>query len=66
MSRFTKILVVSPLANGKTWYLREEFGYYIGDPESRNTVDVPVGFMTDFASVPRLLWACLTQFRNKK
>ncbi len=30
MSRFTEALVVSPLADGKTWYLRDEFGYDVG------------------------------------
>jgi hypothetical protein len=56
MSRFTKILVVSPLADGKTWYLREEFGYDVGHEGSDDSIHVPVGFLTDFASVPRLLW----------
>ena len=56
MSRFTKILVVSPLADGKTWYLRDEFGYDVGREGSDNRIDVPVGFLTDFASVPRPLW----------
>ena len=62
MSRFTRILVVSPLADGKTWYLREDFGYDIGAEGSRDTVDVPVGFLTDFASVPRLLWWLLPRW----
>ena len=30
MSEFTKILVVSPLADGKTWFLREQFSYDVG------------------------------------
>jgi hypothetical protein len=56
MSRFTKILTVSPLGDGKTWYLREEFGYDIGSEGSGHSIEVPVGFLTDFASVPRPLW----------
>lgn len=56
MSRFTKILVVSPLADGRSWVLREEFGYDVGEIGSGDTIDVPVGFITDFASVPRPLW----------
>jgi len=56
MSRFTKILVVSPLADGRTWYLQEEFGYDVGAEGSHDRIDVPAGFLTDFASVPRLLW----------
>ena len=30
MIRFTSILVVSPLADGKTWVLMREFGYLVG------------------------------------
>lgn len=56
MSRFTKILTVSPLADGRTWFLREAFGYDVGVEGSEDTINVPAGFMTDFASVPRLLW----------
>ena len=56
MSRFTEILIVSPLADGRTWYLRKEFGYDVGREGSGETISVPVGFLTDFASVPRPLW----------
>jgi hypothetical protein len=56
MSRFTEILVVSPLADGKSWYLHKEFGYDVGSEGSEETIDVPIGFVTDFASVPRPLW----------
>ena len=34
MSRFTDILVVSPMADGQTWYLRNEFGYDVGEEGS--------------------------------
>lgn len=56
MTQFTKILIVSPLSDGRTWYLREEFSYDISFEGSGNTVNVPAGFLTDFASVPRPLW----------
>jgi hypothetical protein len=56
MSRFTKSLVVSPLPDSRTWVLHEEFGYDVGEEGSGDTVDVAVGFLTDFASVPRPLW----------
>ena len=62
MSRFTEILTVSPLADGKTWVIRRDFGYDIGEEGSGNTIDVPIGFMTDFASVPRPLWALLPRW----
>ncbi|MBI4777582.1 DUF1353 domain-containing protein [Candidatus Desantisbacteria bacterium] len=62
MSRFTAILLVSPLADGKTWVIRSEFGYDIGVERSRNQIDVPIGFKTDFASVPRLFWVLLPRW----
>jgi hypothetical protein len=56
MSRFTNVLIVSPLPDGKTWYLRRAFGYDVGTEGSGDTINVPIGFLTDFASVPRPLW----------
>ncbi len=57
MSRFTNVLVVSPYPDGKTWYLRGDFGYDVGAEGSGRTIIVPEGFTTDFASVPRPLWS---------
>ena len=62
MSRFTDVLIVSPLADGRTWVTRREFGYDVGAEGSGNIVEVPVGFMTDFASVPRPLWIFLPKW----
>ena len=56
MSRFTEILTVSPLADGRTWVTRKDFGYDVGEEDSGDSIDVLIGFMTDFASVPRPLW----------
>lgn len=56
MSQFTNALVISPLANGRSWYIREPFSYAVGSEDSTDVIDVTVGFMTDFASVPRPLW----------
>lgn len=56
MSKFTKILKVSPYADGKTWVIREEFSYDVGYLGSNNTISVPSGFATDFASVPQVMW----------
>ena len=52
MSRFTEILNVSPLPDGKNWVIMKDFGYYVGEEDSGNRIDVPIGFITDFASVP--------------
>jgi len=62
MSKFTDILLVSPLADGKTWVIMKEFGYDIGEEGSEDTINVPIGFRTDFASVPRLLWALIPRW----
>ena len=56
MSVFTENLVVSPLPDGRTWVLRKDFSYDVGKENSGETITVPSGFITDFASVPRLLW----------
>jgi hypothetical protein len=56
MSRFTDVLIVSPLADGKSWYLRRSFGYAVGSKDSGDVVEVLEGFQTDFTSVPRPLW----------
>jgi hypothetical protein len=62
MSRFTDELIVSPLPDGRTWVIRSDFGYDIGEEGSGMTIHVPIGFKTDFASVPRLLWAFIPRW----
>jgi hypothetical protein len=41
-----------------TWKVIEEFDYFLvwGQPE---TIRVPAGFVTDFASIPRIFWNIL-------
>ena len=62
MSKFTDILTVSPLPDGKRWLTRKEFGYDIGKEGSGNSIEVPIGFKTDFTSVPRPLWVFLPRW----
>ena len=62
MSRFTEILLVSPLADGKSWVIKKDFGYDVREEGSGDTINVPIGFMTDFASVPRPLWWLLPKW----
>jgi len=62
MSRFTNMLLVSPLPDGKTWIIRSDFGYDVGEEGSKETINVPIGFMTDFASVPRFLWGVIPRW----
>lgn len=52
MSEFTTDLKIKPVGCGR-WELLEAFDYYTDDGR---TVEVPVGFTTDFASIPRLVW----------
>ena len=52
MSSFTTALVVSPMPDGRRWKLVFSFQYHIGSKYSRDYVQVPVGFITDFASIP--------------
>ncbi|WP_210542688.1 DUF1353 domain-containing protein [Rhodoferax sp. PAMC 29310] len=52
MSRFTQVLLVSPMDDGDTWVVMRDFGYEVGAEDSVDVVDVAVGFMTDFASIP--------------
>jgi hypothetical protein len=62
MSRFTEVLLVSPLADGKTWIVSRDFGYEVGSEGSGDMVDVAVGFQTDFASIPRVFWIVLPKW----
>jgi hypothetical protein len=62
LSRFTEVLLVSPLADGKTWVIGRPFGYDVGSEGSGETIEVPVGFQTDFASVPRPFWWLLPRW----
>lgn len=55
MSSFTEPLIVEKLPSGK-WRTARSFVYCVGGEESNDGIYVPVGFETDFASVPRGLW----------
>ena len=56
MSEFLSPLIVEHL-DGRNWRVVEDFTYVVG---SRKLgvwkVEIPAGFETDFASVPRALW----------
>lgn len=44
------------------WRLLEEFQYRIGNEHTGDLIVVPEGFITDFASIPRLFWNILPPF----
>lgn len=48
---------VRPFADGNEWVLVEPLRYSIRD--SGLVITVPKGFVTDFASIPRMFWAVL-------
>ena len=58
MSSFSEPLTVTKLANGK-WKVERTFHYCVGYLGSSDIVEVPKGFESDFASVPRGLWNLL-------
>ena len=53
MSQFTTPLIVEYI-DGTNWKLHEEFSYYLKDNEDE-IITVPKGYITDFASVPKIL-----------
>lgn len=60
MSQFTGALTITHLdADWRRWRLEQPLRYDVGRLGSGRTIEVPAGFVTDGASVPRLLWAWL-------
>lgn len=53
MSSFTDDLIISPSNDCRSWILCERFRYWI---DGTSAITVPEGFVTDFASIPRLFW----------
>jgi len=60
-SSFVTPLIVSPVLE-KAWRVVEPFSYHVGNYPSEETINVPSGFMTDFASVPRIFWSILPPY----
>lgn len=59
MSSFTKPLIVEELDDGVSWRIVEPFEYLVGSEQSGESIWVPMGFITDFASIPRPLWSII-------
>lgn len=60
MSSFTEPLLVTPYSSTE-WRIERSFIYYI-DKENESYIIIPVGFITDFASIPRIFWSILPPF----
>lgn len=52
MKRITQEPLVRFLG-GKFWRLEEEFVYHVGSEDSEDVIVVPIGYVTDFASIPQ-------------
>ena len=52
-------MLVTPLSDGRTWIIVSPFSYEVREGE---TIIVPSGFKTDFASVPRPFWWIIPQW----
>ena len=55
MSTFTEPLIVKKL-DERTWEIMRAFEYHVGFENSFEVVKIPKGFVTDFATVPRMFW----------
>ena len=45
--------------DGRRWKVLSPFEYHLGAPEGVEVISIPIGFITDFASIPRALWSLL-------
>lgn len=61
MSSFTTDLRVKVLDNGENYEILDDFVYY-RDNNARVRLKVNAGYVTDFASVPRIFWSIFPPF----
>jgi hypothetical protein len=59
MSQFTEPFV-GKLIGKNIWEVYEPFEYHVGSFPSEEVIEVPVGFKTNFASVPRVFWPLIS------
>jgi len=58
MSQFTTLLKTNKIGKN-LWVLLEPFEYHVGTYPSNEIISVPIGFKTDFASIPKIFWSIL-------
>lgn len=58
MSTFTKPLKIE-LIDGRFWRLLDTFEYYFFEGDKKHVIKVPEGYVTDFASIPRIFHSVL-------
>lgn len=59
MSQFTKPFI-GKLIGKNLWVVMSPFEYHIGEYPSDEIIRVHVGFVTNFASVPRIFWPLIS------
>jgi hypothetical protein len=59
MSKFTSNFK-GELIGKNLWKNLETFEYHVGEYPSEEIITVPEGFITDFASVPRIFWLVIS------
>jgi len=59
MSQFTSNFK-GELIGKNLWKNLETFEYHVGEYPSEEIITVPEGFITDFASVPRIFWLIIS------
>lgn len=57
MSCFTSPAIMEMLGHYK-WRVYEPFRFYLSE-DKNDVIEVPVGFVTDLATVPRIFWSLL-------
>ncbi|ELY9760991.1 DUF1353 domain-containing protein [Salmonella enterica] len=55
MSKFTTPAILEMLEHYR-WRVYEPFEFYLSDDNS-DVIEVPAGFVTDLATIPRIFWA---------
>jgi len=63
MSNFTTTFK-GELIGKNLWKVFEPFEYHVGSYPSNEVITVPVGYITDFASVPRVFWPLISPIDN--
>lgn len=59
MSSFTTPIRAELLDDGVRWRLLERFVYHVGVEGSGEIIAVPAGYVTDFASIPKVCWSII-------
>lgn len=62
MTSFTTPIRVEILDDGYHFKLLEEFVYQVGKINSGDDIHVPIGFISDAGSVPRIFWPIVDPF----